>query len=124
MSIIRARQPVVTRIFPHVGNSKYLVPNRSGMIPDQAPAFTTTGVIMEFGQPLTGTLDDTGWQVIVDGAAVLIGIVNQPNINFIQLAYPLQTAGDLASVTYDGSGDWVGANGFVVGIFGQAGAIK
>lgn len=122
--IIRARQPVITRIFPHQGNTKYLVPNRHGMIPDQSPAFNTTGVIIEFGQPITGTTGNTGMTIYIDGVSVVVGLVTQPQPNFWSVSYPLATALDLASFEYDGSGDWAGANKFVVGMFGQAGAIK
>ncbi len=124
MSVIRARQPVLTRIFPHQANRKYLVPNRHGMIPDQAPAFQATQVIVEFSQPVAGTTGSDGWTIIVDGVSLLIGLVTQPQINLINLAFPIQLVGAFGEVRYDGSGDWTGANGFVVGQFGQTGVLK
>lgn len=122
--IIRARQRAITAIFPHQGNNRYLIPSRFGMIPDQVPAFQTTQVIVEFHLPVSGTTGDTGWTVLINGSPVLIGLVTQPQANLINLAFPLQTIGDVGEVRYNGLGDWTGANGFVVGQFAQSGILK
>lgn len=55
MNIIRARQPVVTRVFPHNGNSRFVIP-RAGVRP-VAPVFTLppgaypTGTNIEITSP-------------------------------------------------------------------------
>lgn len=38
MNLIRARQRVLTAVFPHNGNRQYIVPNRKLEAPDPAPA--------------------------------------------------------------------------------------
>ena len=121
--LIRARQRAITAILPHPGNTKILVPSRFGMIPDEPADFKVTQLTLFFGQVVTGTLVTDGFTFLVDGAAVALLVVSQPSTDEIGITYALQTVTDSAEIRYDGSGDWIGANGFVVGAFAQSGVI-
>ena len=59
MAVIRARQPAITRIFPHAENDQYLVPNRRALgnfitNPDVTMAFKFTNGTLDPVAPLTG----------------------------------------------------------------------
>lgn len=116
MSIVRARQPVITRILPHPQNKRIAVPNRFGMIPIDHLA-KVTSFLITFGQDVSGTLVATGFSLLINGAPEAITSITQPISNELQANFAVQLIGDLAQLDYDGSGDFVGANGFKVGMF-------
>ena len=120
--LIRARQRAITAILPHPGNTKILVPSRFGMIPFLSSPKTVNTVSL-FRQDVIGTLVATGFSLLVEGAPVAIISVTQAATDEITVNYALQTLGDFLQLDYDGSGDWVGANGFVVGRYTVTGEI-
>ena len=118
MAFLRHRQRVLTSLFPHQANKQFIIPKRFGLIP-QGFSHKTISINSVFqGVDVSGTLVTTGFSVLQDSTPVAVGSVDQSGgTNAITVNHAAVIAGEKTTLHYDGSGDWIGANGYKVGPF-------
>ena len=124
--LIRARQPVITRIFPHAGNTKYLIPNR---FPRPAPTISvhkTTSVTMTFAGDVTGTSGvlPNGFSIEIDGVPAAVASVSQGVPTEITVIHAAGLIGQTSVCRYDGTGDWQTVSGIPLPVFQVQGTIS
>ena len=122
MAFLRHRQRVLTSLFPHQANKQFIIPKRFGLIPTQSSHKSISINNVFRGVDVSGTLVDTGFSVLQDSTPVAITLVDQSGgTNAITITHTDVGAGVLTTLHYDGSGDWIGANGYKVGAFTTTG---
>ncbi len=134
MSFLRARQSIITRLFPHQANPTHLIGNRP--TPEVAAAapillFGNASVGGSFGMLFNLAIDPAsistlGWSVTVDLAPATVGtVVAGVGPNIVVLTYTVAgTSGQVVEVTYDDvTGILAGLNGVDVASFVDSDAV-
>ena len=108
----------MTALYPHQGNKQFIIPKRFGLIPTDS-AHKVDSINNTFrSNEVSGTLVVTGFTVTNDNIPVLITSIDQADgPRSIVAHHAIFNPGDLTTITYDGSGDWIGDNGRPVGKF-------
>lgn len=125
-SFLRHKQPGLTRLFPHQGNKRFVIPNSQPgpFAVDASPK--DTAVTMFFNEDLSGSVGaiSNGFSVESLGSPLAVSGVSQPGTNEIQVTHAAAVVGDQLTLIYDGSGDWTSdANGSPLGIFRRTGVV-
>ena len=125
-NIIRARQPVITRIFPHQGNDKYLIPNRFPRPSPTSSIHKTTSVTMTFAGDVTGTSGaaPNGFSIEIEGVPAAVTSTSQGAAEEITVAHVAGLLGEVSVCFYDGSGDWATVSGVPIPAFQVQGVIS
>jgi len=107
----------MTSLFPHAGNKQFIIPKRFGLIPN-ASAHKVTSILVAFdGVDVDGTAVTTGFSVLQDSTPVAVVSAVEPGPNEILVSHDAVALGVKTTLHYDGSGDWRGDNGYIVGPF-------
>ena len=114
----------MTALYPHQGNKQFIIPKRFGLIPTDS-THKSDSVNNSFrSNEVSGTLVATGFVVTNNNIPVLITSVDQiDGPRSIVVHHAIFNPGDFTTLTYDGSGDWIGDNGRKVGKFSTTGIV-